>query len=576
MARTVGEPTSFFFADTRPGDPLGYEALQTRRKLMEQMAARRQNAYPRNVGEGIFSAGDSLAGALQQKNLEAQQGIFERGYQQEVDRASGRTAADATATEDEPTPSPVVDAGRMRDALTATALARQSDPYNPAPGPGATGPAQWPSGTRLQEYSGPPAAPGVFGQPGEGAVPASSEVQGFTTPQMPGLVRVAALGGIGVKEDPYRNPVTAAPSGMVPAPSGAAGTQVAQIDRPDPFSKPVPGPPAPPSGLLPARERPSDVEPPPPVKTPKSRNEVEAEYMARRNALNPPVAALWGAKAAEFAKERDFQDKVNDEAYKVKSEVYKTERRLSQEHAQTRPEKDFELSQKRDEAIRKKEEYDFFGPSGEAPVREAVLKNREKVAGIPEAMEAVRTAQEMLKKGVFTGQASRWNTLKARFAEGFLNADESQMVVNTEIYQASLRKLMGAIRAGIAGTGSQNPKEQQAVEQAIALDPSLQKGTMIGVLGNLHKGMLYDAIEHQDRANAYVGTNENRQRQWYPSMSLPMERVVPQSAVNDFIKQVDTLRAAGKNAEAEAVVKEFNDDFKTLGLGQRVLRFRRQ
>jgi len=54
-------PGTFFLADAPPGSPLSYDALQTRRKIAEVMAAKMMGVVPKNPGEGLAHLGQALA-----------------------------------------------------------------------------------------------------------------------------------------------------------------------------------------------------------------------------------------------------------------------------------------------------------------------------------------------------------------------------------------------------------------------------------------------------------------------------------------------------------------------------------
>jgi hypothetical protein len=82
-------PFSYIFNANDTAGPQSFEALQMRRKIAEQMAAQKRQPYPKNIGEGISSAADSLAGAWDQRNLEKRLAAYAAQRQGRVDQYSG-------------------------------------------------------------------------------------------------------------------------------------------------------------------------------------------------------------------------------------------------------------------------------------------------------------------------------------------------------------------------------------------------------------------------------------------------------------------------------------------------------
>lgn len=64
-----GSVRSFFYPDSQP--PLSYAAIQTRREIAKAIAARRQQAYPKTIGEGLSALGEGIATRRQMSELDA-------------------------------------------------------------------------------------------------------------------------------------------------------------------------------------------------------------------------------------------------------------------------------------------------------------------------------------------------------------------------------------------------------------------------------------------------------------------------------------------------------------------------
>jgi hypothetical protein len=74
-----GPMRSFFYGNAPAGSPLSYEALQTRRKIAEQLMGRR-SPYPKNIGEGLTYIGEAIGDRMQMADLERrerEQGEYE-------------------------------------------------------------------------------------------------------------------------------------------------------------------------------------------------------------------------------------------------------------------------------------------------------------------------------------------------------------------------------------------------------------------------------------------------------------------------------------------------------------------
>jgi hypothetical protein len=311
----IGNPLSFAFWTGQPANTsLSYDALQSRRRIAEALAGKAAGrAFPKNIGEGIYSAASDLTDAWQMRGLDEQE---RRQSDYENARLRGGPAAESSAgrtTSETPLQRQVAEADdaalpsagatlaiggqvpggpsgnpAMDAALAAQRQVRDQDSYNPPPVPGTLGPSQWPSGTKLQAYNGPPAAPGSFGQGQQTTDPSAGtrnrltqtviDAQGAVPPRVQTASLTPAFTGQGYSQPgtsseapvppmaatapvPYANPPTM--TGMQPMPDlgGLAGAAAS----PAPSSTP---PPAPAPVLGPAVAQPGPVERAPPVLPP--------------------------------------------------------------------------------------------------------------------------------------------------------------------------------------------------------------------------------------------------------------------------------------------------------------------
>jgi hypothetical protein len=71
---------SYFQGNAKPGEPLSYQALQTRRKIAEQLMGKR-SPFPKTFGEGLTYAGERFADVMDMNRLDAaekQQAAYEK------------------------------------------------------------------------------------------------------------------------------------------------------------------------------------------------------------------------------------------------------------------------------------------------------------------------------------------------------------------------------------------------------------------------------------------------------------------------------------------------------------------
>ena len=82
------------------------------------------------------------------------------------------------------------------------------------------------------------------------------------------------------------------------------------------------------------------------------------------------------------------------------------------------------------------------------------------------------------------------------------------------------------------------------------------------VLNSIYSLNVMAAKEHQNRLNIFTG-DDPRAQQYAATFALPMHDIVPDTAVR-------MLREHYKQNPQEAII-EFNKDFRTLGLAQKIL-----
>lgn len=191
------DPTSFFFADAKPNSPLSYEALQTRRKIAEQLLGKR-SPFPKTLGEGLTYLGESLADRARLNELDKLDAERQAGLQ-----VQGREAGGALT------------GGSGVPAVPAVPVL----PATPRADAGDTAPAT------------PPVATAAVTPSGEGAIAAATEAVADPSLALP--VDRNALAGALAAQQGFTPPAGSAAD--QPAPTPQAGTPLPpprpRIDR---------------------------------------------------------------------------------------------------------------------------------------------------------------------------------------------------------------------------------------------------------------------------------------------------------------------------------------------------------
>jgi hypothetical protein len=77
---------------------LGYQQLQMRKKIaLQMMMQQQQKAYPKNVGQGLSSVGNSIGDIGMMQQLQQQQAEYEARRQKMMDDAEEQAAATRAA-----------------------------------------------------------------------------------------------------------------------------------------------------------------------------------------------------------------------------------------------------------------------------------------------------------------------------------------------------------------------------------------------------------------------------------------------------------------------------------------------
>ena len=340
---------------------------------------------------------------------------------------------------------------------------------------------------------------------------------------------------------------------------------------PGPLTPPTAVEPPPSLGRTPTMAPEFVVDPVAPKMPPIHDYEIRGWNMLRAARGDPTITAI-GTKLIEDGKKLRLDEHARDvTVYNARVAANEQERAAIRAANRKAALPETELALRTGEAElaekeRSRREQMQFGPGGKAEVLKSVVKSYADTQSLPRAAQAAAEAQDLLERGIYTGADATIKTF-AQKAGGVLGMPPDPKVANTENFKAAVLLMIGSLRKDIAGTGGQNPAELEALLKAVAGDNRLEKDAIKAILDRHQEANISDAVAHQKRLLAYVGNDPDARRVDYPQYTLPMERIVPRAAI-------ETLRQRhGK--KGDAALEEFNDEFQTPGLAQRLLRLRR-
>jgi hypothetical protein len=586
----LDQTKSFFYPDPAP---VSYGALTRRRKIAEAIASRRQRDYPKNIGEGLTVLGEAIGERRMSDRLDA-----EEAAQEAIDKKSGAEAVDvlrrrqavstdpaavAPATAPEPaTPPRAAAVPQASPSMQAPPPLATPTRYTPPPQAGELTPDMLLREGRNRGEPVPlplgsvsPAAPGPRSSLGDlrdrlamadmarqGVVPPDPMIAQAPMPGTPSAVSTAT----GDDED---NPLTAmAQAGYL---NPAIRTDIEKMSVPPPGARtpPEPPPPLPDVGSVTLPPLKPIVIPVAPTPTPPSKDEYDA--MARvLGSRSPEVQRQWNAVVDRLKAERAATDARNIEKYKADMGYVEKERLAEQAAAREAPTKAAELRQKQlaiSKAEDEQREQAKFGALGAAGTRKVLEDSHKANAQLPTALDAIATAKKLVENGTFTGPMSALD-LNVNRARVLLGGAPDPRITNTEVFQATLAKMFGGLRPNVGGPGSQSNAEMEFLRQVAAGDRKFSKEAVLTVLHNLEKDSLNSAIQHQRSVNIASGLDPNDQRA-FSHFSLPMERILPQTYIDQFKEKIQ--QAQGDPKRVKAVIDGLQEQFHTPGLAKQLL-----
>jgi len=565
-------PLSFAFRTDTPAGPLSYEALQTRRKIAEQLMGKR-SPFPKTLGEGLTYAGERIADVMDMNRLDAEDRARQASLLQQAKEAGEPGAAPAISAvprAEAPAPAPEPTVATAPEAVpaapapdTATRLAAV---LTPRPAPVSLAGTNTPDvGVPANAFSDPMAgeAPkGNFGlQPLNnarrlapiitnrnsgnmviaGQIPSTSFGAGRAYGPLPDVAPSdggSGGGGGGGGDDvtvaglpPAAAPTVLGPA--VPSPRDtiqAAPPEVRMAQTGAPGAEPSPTSVG--RAATPAVEFLKELTPP--AQTPIGDRERMAWQRMRAAPTDPGVQAIWGPVVAEEAAKRKFIDDRNVKTYDAKLDQWKTNYAAKQAAAQERPKTEAELrkqeielgslpEQRRQEAVKRELENEqnaradaFAKQMGNLP-KEAVeaisndyIKTKKPdVEVIAQAQTAIRNARAALSQGAITGFGAEARINWSRLMGLMGYGDQGSDAANSQLFKSVMQPVINAQRRAAAGGTNISDADIRNAEKAAGADFTLDPRTLHHMLNILEDNNLEALKDYDAKSRVLFGTDKN-------------------------------------------------------------------
>ena len=333
---------------------------------------------------------------------------------------------------------------------------------------------------------------------------------------------------------------------------------------PDPLATPQPGP-VPPGGIRPTDPAASarTARPPEPEMEPAGKEERAWELYRRKYINDEDVVRRATDAIAPYKQKREQDYAEKRKEWEIKYQAVLQEEAKERERAYNRPKTDLELAEAQRKAERGQYMQGRFGSLGAEHFGKKLDESQKAVENLPASNAAIQNIKTILPN-MMTGSTADANLALRKFLStvGF---PADPRIEPTEQFKAYIAPILAQMRTAVVGTGPQSEKELAALQQAVGSDIKLEAGSIAGIIDTMEKLNLRSALTHQKKLLTFAGNDENDRRMvmnWY---GLPMEDLVPKGAI-------EILQRGRDNP---AVRAEFDKEFHTPGLAERVLERRR-
>jgi len=504
---------------------MSLEEIKRRRAIAGALASRAR-AFPKTVGEGMTYFGESIADAINDFTL----GRGERAY-------SAKRDADFPGVTPAVTPAPVAAADPVVPPTTVAAV----DPLTVEPNSGPASREAIAQVLARRNGAAPPPPPRPMMTSNvsldTGAAPVVAQDDGATFAEEGGgnppivsnirpmvMAQAAPRQGLGRVPGPF-DPRAPEPATAVPPPPGVP-------------EEPVLAPETPREQALKAYQR-------------KYRDDPTAVQNAQQQ-----IDTLAGARQRDWTIKHEKWKVDYGDVLKQRDPKY----RQDLEDAATKSRREAE----------DRTEFPLGGPKEHQAV---VKESYENVKNIPKAQSAVNSVKQLLASdaGMFTGSDANIKLSLSKWAQA-AGMPYNPAVSNTETFRGLIVPILAALRPAIVGPGAQSLPELKMLQDAAAGNITLDRRSIENIMTQIEKQGVLDAVNHQRviAANAGRGPRSEAMRQlWSSSFPLPMDKLVPRSAATQL--RDEAAKVGDDPAKLKALYEEFDEDYATPGLAERML-----
>lgn len=557
------EPFAFLLGGRDLGS-LSLEEIKRRRAIALALASRNRG-FPKTLGEGLTSLGESVGDIMAERSLGAAEKAYAARRAADPDfRMPGAGGNPVTTTPVAPAAAPsaaipgaVAGVSPQEQRARLAALLTPHDTLTPQevaqqnPTLGAASP---PVGPRLASVN--PAGT-MSDAPPVGVPPVPDENPPTPTNIPPIMLAQAgagapARGGGAVAAPPP--PASVAPSGV-----GAVPGVFDKVTSPPPPT--VTGPP-----VDPAAQRPI-THPVPPRMQETLTDEERRGWAIIRRYPGDEQAQLQAKQLIDFGAARrkaDYDRQVKE--YDTKMQLEQQRILAEDAYRRTKPKTDFEFEEAQKKAAREQREAELF-PLGKDKHIGFVEKSAEKVAALPQAQMAISGVRQLLASdaGMFTGSPANMKLSLAKWAQA-VGAPYDPRIDNTETFRGLITPIIAALRPAIVGTGAQSLPEFKTLQDAAAGNITLERGSIEKIMAAVERLNAYAAIQHAKVLSVNSQNDPKLRQSFFGNFELPMEKFIPPSKVELLRRSV-----ARDPASAAAEMEEFDRTYFSPGLAQRLL-----
>ena len=220
------------------------------------------------------------------------------------------------------------------------------------------------------------------------------------------------------------------------------------------------------------------------------------------------------------------------------------------------------LQMERAAAERERIRTEARGGVPQAVINKGVENSVKIAAPLREASVAVNQIEDLLEKGIFSGTLGKVDLALAKAKQAVGGAVDPR-VAQTEQFTASIKPIVAAARAALAGGANISDRDMMAAEQAAGGDITLTKEGIQRIMTSLRTVQLQTALHHQQTLGTAAGGDTAAERTLYGLHGLPMEQIIP--------KGHPATQRLLQNADNEHERGLFDKAFHTPGLADRII-----